>query len=259
MIIGCHLMGGLANMLWQIAFAESLSKKYGCDVVYTNLNESLDYNKKNYPNRVHADEYLGVFPNIDWTKNRERLGEINRTKHVPYIYSEIIPEDGVEYVGYYQSVKFWYSEEFVRWLLTVETPIDNLTRVCSIHVRRTDYVTMKDVQPALGTDYYQRAIQRMERYGIKKYFIFSDDMEWCRENFKGDLFHFIHGRDYQDLWVMANCQYNIIANSSFSLLSALINPNPGKVIISPLRSKWFGSRVKESTQDLLPDYIIQMP
>ena len=47
-----------------------------------------------------------------------------------------------------------------------------------------------------------------------KFIIFSDDIEWCKSNFQGDIFTFIEGeRDYIDLYLklfplLLNIQYH---------------------------------------------------
>lgn len=69
-------------------------------------------------------------------------------------------------------------------------------------------------------------------------------MQWVRDNLKTDfLCHYIdfnHGRDSAwDMWLMANCKHNIIANSSFSWWGAWLNKNPDKIVITPC--KWFAN------------------
>lgn len=250
-------MGGLANQLFQIAFGESMAEMYGCDVVYTNIEENNLYNK-NVHKREAAYEYERAFPAVEWNKNQHRMGEIHRREYVPFHYVEIVPKDGTEYVGYFQSERYWHSVEFVREMFLDNISLAYSQNTCSIHVRRKDYLKLPEHHPVLSMDYYIAAIEYMERYDIKEYIVFSDDIKWCQENFMGDMFSFSCGVDYIDFWNMAFCHHNIISNSSYSLLAAILNPNPQKVVVSPKKEAWFGPKVKDSPKDLIPDYFVQL-
>ena len=75
------------------------------------------------------------------------------------------------------------------------------------------------------------------------YCIFSDDIEWCKENLKfliGDkevvFVDWNKGQEsFRDMQLMSLCHYNIIANSSFSWWGAWLNNNDGKVVVAPER------------------------
>ena len=70
--------------------------------------------------------------------------------------------------------------------------------------------------------------------------IFSDDIEWVKEEFgEGENFVFVSCpelEDYEELMLMSFCAHNIIANSSFSWWGAWLNANPHKIVIAP--KKW---------------------
>ena len=259
MIIGVRLMGGLGNMLFQIAFGESMAQKYNCDIVYTNLKENFDYIKTYYNRSPYASEYLSIFPNVDWIKNQSRLKEITKTKHVPFHYVEVIPEDGTEYVGYYQSEKYFFSGDFIRWLFTfrenISIPIHGGDTV-SIHVRRADYLTMPDFHPVQPITYYQSALDILEAYDYKDCLVFSDDKLWCEENFGGDRFIVVQNKDYQDLSMMTQCRYHIIANSSMSWWGAYLCGWDKPVVIAP--KHWFGDKCKDNPRDIIPPTWVQI-
>lgn len=103
----------------------------------------------------------------------------------------------------------------------------------SIHVRRTDYIS-NPIQYPLTMEYYNKA---MSYFPNERFLIFSDDINWCKQNFVGSQFDFSEGRnEIEDLNAMAGCKHNIIANSTFSTWAGLLNPNKEKIVIAP--AKW---------------------
>lgn len=107
--------------------------------------------------------------------------------------------------------------------------------IVSIHVRRGDYLN-HDHFCKLDTVYYGDAIKHflpeIEKY---HFFIFSNDIEWCKENLiEGEMVTFIEpGIDYIDMIMMSMCDHNIIANSSFSWWAAFKNRNKNKKVLCP--------------------------
>jgi len=135
--------------------------------------------------------------------------------------------------------------------------------IVSIHVRRGDYLNFPDKHPILPLEYYKEAIKyiiEQEKWKPEEFeiFVYSDDPDWCMKNFTKEVFGydcFIQHTDEHpenDLYAMAMCQHNIIANSSFSYWGAILNPNPNKIVCAPTYQKWFGPGNKHlETNDLL--------
>lgn len=122
---------------------------------------------------------------------------------------------------------------------------------CSIHVRRGDYLHQQQYFPVMGKEYYERAIALVsgDRV-IKRFLVFSDGMDWCREKFKGD-FYFVEGNvDIEDIFLMSMCSHHIIANSSFGWWGAWLNPSEDKFVVAP--SVWFGHGFSHDTSDVIP-------
>jgi len=113
-----------------------------------------------------------------------------------------------------------------------------------IHVRRGDYLNHKDFKGICDLVYYQSAINdlmsKSEKY---RFYIFSNDIQWCIENLQpflnGNPVVYVtenRGSDsYWDMYLMSKCHNLIIANSSFSWWGAFLNEK-AKCIYAP--QKW---------------------
>lgn len=93
----------------------------------------------------------------------------------------------------------------------------------------------------MSDNYYVRA---MKMFPDDKFVVFSDDIEWCKQQEMFKDCEFSEGWDeISDLNAMASCKHNIIANSSFSWWAAWLNPNPNKIVIAP--KQWFANPADE--------------
>ncbi|UQT45881.1 alpha-1,2-fucosyltransferase [Akkermansia muciniphila] len=125
--------------------------------------------------------------------------------------------------------------------------LEDIRSCCSIslHIRRTDYLSNPYLSPP-PLEYYLRSMAEMEgrlrAAGVPqeslRYFVFSDDIEWARQNLSPALPH-VHvdindgGAGYFDLELMRNCRHHIIANSTFSWWAAWLNEHAEKIVIAP--------------------------
>lgn len=169
--------------------------------------------------------------------------------------------------GYWQSERYFMSAaEQVRSAFITEIParlnpylaqMEETTAV-SVHVRRGDMVNNPDVMQVHGycnLDYYKSAIRQMNQaFPDCRFFVFSDDLDWCRENLADSAdCVYVEGNEgplaYLDIQLMRNCHHHIIANSSFSWWGAWLNPRQDKRVIAPRR--WF-AHDRHDTRDLIP-------
>lgn len=152
----------------------------------------------------------------------------------------LIPDIYVQGEEYFDSQKGTIKRMFSDGI----TPINQV----SIHVRRGDYVTThKNFYTNLFREgYYERA---MDLFPGADFLVFSDDIPWCKEQAVFADCDFSEGNDeVTDLNLMAGCEHNIIANSSFSWWAAYLNPNPNKKVIAP--KHWFLDDIERVT---IPD------
>jgi hypothetical protein len=181
----------------------------------------------------------------------------------PYFHYSPIPfSDGLDlYNSYFQSEKYFFDfSDEIRYLLTPKCAkyFPKFENTCAIHVRRGDYLTLPDHHPVLPMSYYQEAMNAVK---AKKYMVFSDDPEWCANNFKGDQFTIMRGnRTYVDISLMSKCDVGgIIANSSYSYWGNWLNPNTNKIVIAPKNENWFGKDLKHhNLKDLIPESWIKI-
>lgn len=166
-------------------------------------------------------------------------------------------------------------------------------QTCSIHVRRGDYLRFTDIHPTLDFEnYYRHAIARMrEAYGVKRFFLVSDDLDWCRARFRSDditisrnagafrdniinsprlralaatlrlpasgwLDLYTCDRDLRDLMLLASCTHHIIANSSFSWWGSWLSESPSRVTIAP--SQWFGPAARHDAEGIYRRDMVRM-
>ena len=120
------------------------------------------------------------------------------------------------------------------------------TNSVAIHVRRGDYLKMQDMFGGICTEeYYNNSMKYMgEHINDAHFFVFSDDMGWCRKFFdqkENITFVDINNEDAScfDLFLMSKCKNMIMANSSFSWWAEYLNNNADKVVVAP--SKWINN------------------
>lgn len=112
----------------------------------------------------------------------------------------------------------------------------------ALHVRRGDYLRPENKEGFFGIctkAYYQAAREVIRRLRPQaRFFIFSDDPEWCRDDFAEaeDVIISAAGGtpDWVDMALMSRCEHAITANSSFSLWARWLGGTGGRHIsISP--------------------------
>ena len=257
-MITCKLQGGISNQMFQIAATHALALR-------NNDLSGFDFNQCDTPNQGFTSHKY---------KNSilSRVDKISVTDYTfRYIYNELkFSYDEIPYVpelilnGYFQSEKYFvdYKKEILdlfRFDETTENKVgkylqDNFTdkKVTSIHVRRGDYLSKPNFHPTLPMSYYNEA---MRIIGESEFIIMSDDMEWVKENFKGENIHYSpFYEEMEDMCLMMLCSNNIIANSSFSWWGAYLGK--ADVVLAP--NLWFGPDGPKDTQDVIPNNWIKI-
>ncbi|MBQ7594043.1 MAG: alpha-1,2-fucosyltransferase [Synergistaceae bacterium] len=171
--------------------------------------------------------------------------------------------DNVYLTGWWSSEKYLVGiEELVREKFKFSSncfnpKLSEKIKACNsvaVHVRRGDKVTRKDFL-ASDDNYTRHAIEKISGLTSDiKFFVFSDDIAWCRENlpqiYEAD-YTFIEGQTaQQDMALMTICKHVIMGPSTFSWWGAWLNENPKKIIIAPDLDLWLPGQTVNA--DLLP-------
>ena len=107
-----------------------------------------------------------------------------------------------------------------------------------VHVRRTDFLNSIEMN-ICSMRYYSSAISRMRNeFASPRFFIFSDDPDWCRENFLDADQTIVAFPNYfqdplHDLHLMSCARHHIISNSTYSWWGAWMGKKSGQRVICP--------------------------
>lgn len=237
--IGIKFMGGLGNLLFQVATTLAI----GWDKNYLPVFNLLmsEGRKKTYRGNILSKIMRLDYGKITFTEIREN--------GFPYQSLELPPEKNILLYGYFQSWKYFHHRRGeILGKLNLESKVVNkkyqeiITKhnkeTISVHIRRTDYLKIPEFHNTLTLEYYRKAIEKFSPEAT--FVLFSDDINYCRsqETFqKLSHVYFVEGlEDYEDFILMSKCQNHIIANSSFSWWASYIG---GGRIIYP--QQWFGN------------------
>jgi hypothetical protein len=172
--------------------------------------------------------------------------------------------DNTNIEGYFQSEKYFeHIKDIIRGTFVFKKEIkdkaldifnkNKKTDIISIHIRRGDYLGIQHQFPIMDASYYQNAINEIYDNNDYQYFIFSDDIAWCKEVFgESDSIYYSEGNShYVDLCLMTMCNHNIIGNSTFGWWGSWLNNNPNKKVVVP--KQWFGPALGHlDTKDMTP-------
>ena len=243
----------MGNQLFQYATGRALALKNNCSLF-------LDLSLLNTPD-VHTRRMYALG---DFCIKATLIDQIHPDPLIKFIkessskFSELLANEKPPFCleGYWQCEKYFqnfkknlhseinFEKEKVhsRFYQNAVSEIKKSESI-SIHVRRGDYFSHPTAAAFHGicpTSYYQHGVRMIEnsRGNLKK-FIFSDDPEWCLQNFSwlsnATVIDSNHTSPAEDLMLMRQCTHQIIANSSFSWWAAWLSNEDG-ITVAP--KKW---------------------
>ncbi|MEY2701667.1 MAG: hypothetical protein RLY43_300 [Bacteroidota bacterium] len=280
------LKGGLGNQLFQYAFGRYLAEKNN-DTLKLDII-GLQQNSKDTLRFYLLDKFnitAGIANRDEIQKIKNPLGFFSKifrflkTKIFRKFYigfeEKLLKLKGNIYLdGYFQSELYFKEIESIlkkeftlknslsQIAQKIEEQIHNKGASVSIHIRRGDYITDSSAAKAHGTcdlNYYAQAISKISSSVTNPaFFIFSDDIEWVKENLKVENATYVSNpnlTEYEELILMSKCKHNIIANSTFSWWAAWLNLNINKIVITP---KQWRKDMNSDTLQIIPTSWIQI-
>ena len=268
--------GGLGNQFFQYALGRALEERYGIRVKYD--VSALD-------KKGRRECGLSLY-DTKWKKCSIISGEFFKIVircHIAPLFRAFGERELFEYDAvrpdYWYLYGNWQNTNYFRQIrtlllkeLTYKYALNNVQQDmkrriengCSIaiHVRRGDYLLYEKEYYIIGMNYYRQAISYFRnKYKNSTLYIFSDDMEWCKENFnefKECVFidREISDSPYIDFELMRCCKHFIIANSTFSWWASWLSEEKEKEMTAP--ELWFKNEhdQKKVREALLEGYII---
>jgi len=283
------IKGGLGNQLFQIAYIIyflRLSKKnkikrklvFQYEENTCSYSSSIEIHRKTYWNTL----FKGLFRVLTASEFKNiQLNILDNEIITPHKYYD--PPYDVKYnvlfMGNYQTFKniddtlrekmisIVYSNDDIMYSAyykyrDILDYFGNNTKdddMISLHIRREDYLSLSNYNYNLEMSYYKDAIKIANKKNIV---VFSDDIEWCINNFNDYVnreneynVYFVSDKIFKDtelnikddieFILMSMFKNNIIANSYFSLWASFISYYKTKIVIAPKRWYSCDSKCKE--------------
>ena len=285
-----RLMGGLGNQLFQYALAkkiEVINGKLGTNtkIVLDSSSYRIDRKRKCELDKFNISIPIKKYTILDVVyKLCNRIDKfpswITRDYGAVFdLEKHIMKETKCSYL-----IGFWHNTEYIediRALLKDEFCLcDSVSRtpkyqmlvdeICdnnavAIHVRRGDYLTNgnEDRYVLQGVEYYKRAINKLSsEINSPVFFIFSDDLDWCKKEFAQltdaklkYVEDFDNDNDLLQFELMRKCKHFIIGNSTYSWWASWLAENSEAIKIAPV--DWYFDKDKNQRigTQLLTEYI----
>jgi Glycosyl transferase family 11 len=255
-LITSVLRHGLSNRMVQISHVYIKSKlnnvDYFFDDIYCHtIEHKINYHYKNnifsklnFNYNIKSETEINKYNNLDNIINYIKNNTILNIVYPYEIWNDV---DNFIIVDILWDIKYFYNYQKELCDLFINEEVINEIRIkynkylnnsVSLNIRRGDFLQL---YPELikSVDYYLDGIKEIEKKKqIDNILVVSDDIPWCKENFKDNRNIFIEEEDYLQLYLMTLCENNIITASLFSWWGAFLNRNENKIVIRPIESQW---------------------
>jgi hypothetical protein len=279
-------MGGLGNQLFQIfaTIAYAIRNNHRFIFPYSEVLVGGAIRKTYWNNFLKNLILFTTFNSKTGFTNEYlySLPEITLSFHNYQNIPLIKENESARLYGYFQSFKYFEKEEnMIYRIISLEDQLQNVKKenellfendyyTISMHFRLGDYKYIQECHNILTYEYYEKSLEQvlndpfivMSNKKIRVlYFCEEEDNDFVKLMInkllaRWNTIDFVKVNDkiedWKQLLIMANCQSNIIANSTYSWWAAYFNRNTNKVVCYPCH--WFGVCLNHNyTGDMFPE------
>jgi hypothetical protein len=247
------LQGGVGNQLFQYCAGLALAAELGGELWLTPTQENK-HSGRDYRELLY---FRAKAIGIDGTPSRADVEKVQMDSFEAWTPSMYRGIESISLRGYYQylptiasQISLVRDDVFkrltpLRTTLRQKYRLHNPRQTCFVHVRRGDYLKMEPgtfwVQ---GNEYFLEAVKAIKQriQGLRRWFVISDDIAWCKEQEWISSFEIIDEPDeLHGLMVMSMCEGGaVISNSTYSWWGAMLGCGASGVPVA-YPSKWISA------------------
>lgn len=249
-----RLLGGLGNQLFIYAFGRALELEHNLEVYFDTYSgfKNDSYNRKfeleNFNVKIKkASIYDSLFYPIN---KRSKL--IANYLYPSAIYVEEYKNFSIDLInnklkkykkaflqGYFQKPEYFERiKEELKKEIILKTELSSTAKNYLQQINNSNSVAVhirgKERKDLFSFDFYLQNIKLLaQKLYSPKFFIFSDEIEWCKKNLDdNENVFYVEGTSNQieDFWLMKNCKHFIITNSTFSWWASFLADNSNKTL-----------------------------
>jgi len=240
-MITSFIQGGLGNQLFQIAAGISLATEVKTEFCLLSGQHHLPLQGSRIENYKS-----NILKNIKFVNSFSNQFVVY--SEPSFSYCDLPKRDWTYLSGYFQSEKYFKNNSNIIKDVFAFDKLNIPKGSVSMHLRQGDYCKLSNIHPVLDFTYYKKALEVIGDYS--KIYVLSDSEIPEKYSFKNC--EFVNSKnDYLDFCIMANCDHNIIANSTFSWWAAYLNKNKFKKVVAP--KNWFGPDGPKRWDDIYCD------
>lgn len=261
------LQGGLGNQLHQYAYGLLVAKRINAELFFdveflNNYSKKLNVTYRSYEiNKFHESPkfYKSILSSFFLFRIIKKIRLLNFllklvkinvvTSYIP-LNEVIIKGIDIVYIhgimGMYEDYKdnedflkenIKFNSSFKELIVEAKSYV-NYPESVSIHIRRTDYLKKGSIHHVLDMEYYNKAVKIIsKKLSNPKFYIFSDDIEFVKQNFNlssGDFYfleYSVENAVLFDFVAIKECKHHIGANSTFSWWATFLADSHGISIV----------------------------
>jgi len=294
-MITVNIKDGLGNQMFQFATAYAVAKRNNTNIICDtrSLEEKIISPPTGYVVREFSLDIFNINPSKLNFFDKLITFQINKKYATRFFFSNILDrispfnflersrktnskliktKSKILYLdGYWQSEAYFknYREDLLKIfnfddLINEKTnkdlieKIDFSNDVC-LNIRRTDHLNSEELN-VISSEYYNKGINYfLKKNNNRKFYIFSDDIKWCKEKYSNKekfkiIEHNYAGKRFKNyLYLMSKFQNFIIPNSTFAWWGVWLSKQNNKVVIIP--KKWSGIDPESEIDTPLDEWI----